>query len=82
MASITKRGEYWRAQILRKGFPPQFHTFDTKAEAEAWAPATESEMDQGRFVSRAEAERTTLAQALERYWTSVASQKRHPLQER
>ncbi|WP_321918428.1 tyrosine-type recombinase/integrase [Burkholderia cepacia] len=82
MASITKRGKYWRAQILRKGFPPQFHTFDTKAEAEAWARATESEMDQGRFVSRAEAERTTLAQALERYWTSVASQKRHPQQER
>ncbi|MGD9787571.1 MAG: hypothetical protein AB7U30_06420 [Sulfuricellaceae bacterium] len=82
MASITKRGSYWRAQVRRKGYPLQFHTFDTKAQAEAWVRQIENEMDRGIFVSRAEAERTTLAEALERYWQEVASQKRHPDQER
>lgn len=46
MASIIKRGNYWRTQIICKGF-----TFDTTVEAEARARATESEMDQGRFAS-------------------------------
>ncbi len=35
MASITKRGAYWRVQVRRKGYPPQAHTFDTKSKAEA-----------------------------------------------
>lgn len=82
MASITKRGSYWRAQVRRKGYPPQFHTFDTKAQADAWVRQIENEMDRGVFVSRAEAERTTLAEALERYWREIASKKRHPYQER
>ena len=66
MAAVTTRGKYWRAQIRRLGFPPQHKSFDTHAEAEAWARAAESQMDHGIFVSRAEAERTTLAEALER----------------
>ena len=37
MASISKRGRYWRAQIVRRGYPPQYRTFDTCAEAEAMA---------------------------------------------
>ncbi|AOK41833.1 site-specific integrase [Burkholderia vietnamiensis] len=82
MASITKRGRFWRAQIIRKGYPPQYRTFDTQAEAEAWARLYESEMDRGVFQSRTEAERTTLAEALDRYWREIASLKRHPRQER
>ena len=66
MATVTKRGKYWRAQIRRLGYPPQHKTFDTHAEAEAWARAVESEMDRGIFASRVEAERTTLAEALQR----------------
>jgi len=49
MATVTKRGKYWRAQIRRLGFPPQHKSFDTRAEAEAWARAAESEMDRGIF---------------------------------
>ncbi len=64
MASISKRGRYWRAQIVRRGYPPQYRTFDTRAEAEAWSRAMESEMDRGIFVSRVESEKTTLADAL------------------
>ena len=81
MATLTKRGNYWRAQVRRLGFPPQSKTFDTNAEAEAWARATESEMDRGIFVSRAEAERTTFAEALERYKTTISSRKAHPAQD-
>lgn len=82
MASITKRGKYWRAQIRRRGYPTQFRTFDTKALAEAWARQLESEMCRGVFKSREEAERTTFAEALERYWSEVASKKRFPKLER
>jgi len=81
MATITKRGKYWRAQVRRLGFPPQSKSFDTNAEAVAWARVTESEMDRGIFVSRVEAERTTFAEALRRYKTEVCSRKAHPAQE-
>ena len=27
----------WQAQIIRRGYERQYRTFDTKAEAEAWA---------------------------------------------
>lgn len=78
MASITKRGNYWRAQIRRAGFPEQFRTFDTRADAQAWARYVESEMDCGTFRSLGEAERTTLHQALDRYHREIGSRKRHP----
>lgn len=58
MASINRRGTYWRAQVRRKGYPLQSRSFDTKAEAEAWVRSVEGEMDRGIFVSRGEAENT------------------------
>lgn len=51
-------------------------TFDLKADAEVWARVIESEMDRGVFVSRAEAERTTLREALDRYEQEVSRVKR------
>ena len=36
MTSIRKRGRHWRAQMVRRGYSPQYRTFDTRAEAEAW----------------------------------------------
>jgi len=81
MATVTKRGKYWRAQVRRLGYPPQHKTFDTHAEAEAWARVVESEMDRGIFASRVEAERTTLAEALKRYKAEICSRKAHPAQE-
>jgi integrase len=47
--------------------PTTSKTFDTKLEAEKWAREIESEMDRGVFVSRSEAESTTLFDAIERY---------------
>jgi len=94
MATIRNRGEYqWEVQIRRKGYPAQRKTFETKADAQAWARMIESEMDRGVFVSRAEAERTLFSDLIDRYITEVTPKhkgaysevkrlealKRHPL---
>jgi len=62
VASINRRGNYWRAFVRRKGYPLASSTFDTKAEAESWARRIESEMDRSCFVDRTEAERNTLGE--------------------
>ena len=95
MATIRERGPYqWQAQILRKGQSSQYKTFNNKADAEKWARQTEAEMDRGHFVSRKEAENTTLVEALDRFereknkkgvqqYTSLVNVwKRHPLSKR
>jgi integrase len=77
MATFRKRGPYqWQAQVRKKGYPLQTKTFETKAGAEAWARATEHEMDQGLFVSRAEAESTTLGELLQRYLAEITPSKK------
>jgi integrase len=81
MAGIWKRGGYWRAEIRRVGYPSQWRTFDTKAEAEAWARRIESEMDRGIFVDRTEAERNTFGDLLQRYAEEVSSQKKGQAEE-
>ncbi len=81
MASITRRGGYWRAQVRRKGYPEQFATFDIRADADAWARDVENQMDRGIFRSLAEAEKTTLYEALDRYYREIGARKRHPAQE-
>ncbi|MDR1988235.1 MAG: tyrosine-type recombinase/integrase [Candidatus Peribacteria bacterium] len=68
MASIRKRGDYqWEVRIRRKGHPVTCKTFETRSDAERWAREIESEMDRGIYISRSEAESTTLAEALDRY---------------
>lgn len=82
MATITKRGPYqWRAQVRRHGYPAQSKTFNTKVEAEAWANMIESEMSRGVWISRSEAEATTLFEALKRYEKEVSSMKKGTAQE-
>jgi len=61
MATINKRGKHqWQAKTRRKGHPVQSKTFERKIDAEQWARDIENEMDRGVFVSRKEAENTTL----------------------
>lgn len=81
MAYISQRGEYWRAEVGRRGYKPVYRTFDTKQQAQQWARSTEAEMDSGAFVDRTQAERTTLTQALQRYQREIVPEKRHPYQE-
>lgn len=82
MASIRKRGQYqWEAQIRRRGYPAQSKTFNTRTEAEAWAKMIESEMLRGVWISRSEAEATTLYDALTRYEKEISSMKKGAVQE-
>lgn len=82
MATFRKRVGNWQAIIRRDGYPYQSKTFDTKAEAEAWAAIIESEMTRGVFVERKEAEQTTLDEALDRYEREVTLAKKGAPQER
>lgn len=76
MACFQKRSGAWRAIVKRKGYGVQTRTFDSKAAAEVWARQVEGEMDRGAFVSRAEAESTTLSETLDRYGREVSDKKR------
>lgn len=84
MAAIRKRlgpggRQVWQVQIIKKGHPAQYRTFDLKKGAEVWAKKVESGMDGGVFVPRTEAESTTLAAALKRYEKEVSSKSAGPL---
>ncbi|MDR5803474.1 site-specific integrase [Caballeronia sp. LZ001] len=82
MPTVRKRGQYqWEAQVRRRGYPAQSKTFTTKAEAEAWASMVESEMSRGVWVSRNEAEATTLYEALKRYEEEISLSKKGAAQE-
>lgn len=83
MATFQQRESgYWQAIIRRKGQPQQSQTFITKSDAEKWARQIENEIDRGVFVSRAEAEATTLYDALDRYEREVSKLKKGYEQER
>lgn len=76
MATIEKRGKYWRAKVRRQGFPEQTKSFDTRSHAEIWARDVEREMDRGFFLDRSEAERNTLGDLIERYVLEITPLKR------
>lgn len=65
----------------RKGFPSLSATFDTKAEAQLWTAEIEGDMSRARFVDMWEAERTALAEALDRYAREITSSKKGAKQE-
>lgn len=68
MATIEKRGPYqFRAKIRRKGQETITKTFTSKKNAEAWARKKESEIERNVYISTAEAEKTTLSEAIDRY---------------
>lgn len=77
MTTITnRRANIWQAKVRRWGYPRVSKTFDTKAKAERWARMVKSEMDDGVFVSRKEAESTTLEEALKRYKKEITPYKK------
>ena len=59
MASIRNRNGVWQARITRKGQEPVSKSFTTRHDAERWARQIETQIDQGRFVSLKQDERTT-----------------------
>ena len=77
MATFEQRESgWWQAKVRRKGYPSQSRTFGKKADAEAWARSVENEIDRGVFVSKNEAERTTFADAADRYRREILPSKR------
>ena len=76
MATIEKRGPFWRVKIRRTGLPAQTRTFDNRTQAQQWARGVESEIDKGIVVDRRIAQRLSLAEVLERYRREVTPTKR------
>lgn len=82
MATIRLRGPFqWQAIVKRKGYANQVRTFNTRRDADRWARGVEAELDRGVFVSRREAEETSLAEAIERYRMEVTPSKKGAQQE-
>lgn len=69
MANLRKRGKRWRAEVYRRGVR-ESQSFDTKAEAAAWALQREAEVT-GRATPR-----RALGDALRRYQRDVTPTKR------
>ena len=76
MATIEKRGQFWRVKIRRTGLPAQTRTFNSKTDAQQWSSGVESEIDKGIVVDRRVAQRFSLAEVLERYRREVTPTKR------
>ncbi|WP_411887408.1 tyrosine-type recombinase/integrase [Hydrocarboniphaga effusa] len=78
MATFRKRGERWRAEIVRKG-KRESQTFDTKAQARAWADEVEGEILSGKDGHRLT--KKTLSDALAQYSRDVSPTKEGALWE-
>ena len=78
MASISRRGGRWFAQVRRKGHPHQHKTFKTRREAVAWATAREVEMAASITMSGAKLSTATvsLGDLIRRYLAEVTPTKR------
>ncbi|EED96755.1 phage integrase family protein, partial [Burkholderia multivorans CGD1] len=72
MATYTKRGGVWRAQVRRKGVSMS-ETFASKADAVAWATRIEHEINVGKLTPGT---KHTLADALREYEKRVSPTKR------
>lgn len=78
MATISERynreGQLigWQVKVRKRGYPMLVKTFDRKADAQAWATVTESEMVRAVYVDRTKAERTTFKDAIDSYIAEVA----------
>lgn len=77
MATIRKLRGKWQAMVRRKGIAPRAKSFEKKADAERWARELEAEVDRcGWLADTRTAEKTTLADILERYRNEISPTKR------
>lgn len=70
MASYRKRGKTWRAEVARGGIR-ESSSFDTKAEAVAWATKLEAEIDAGKRRSYSKIPKT-LSDGFDEYLAKVS----------
>jgi len=76
MASIRQRSGVWQAQVRRLGYPTEVKSFSSKTDAQAWARAIESAMDQGSHQNTHSAKNILLKDLLQRYMEEVTPSKR------
>ena len=83
MASIAKRGPVWRAMVRRRG-ESLTATFDTRADAEAWAARQEARILSGATAAqiRATPSSLTVADLLSRYAQEVCPSYKSGAQDR
>ena len=71
----------WKALVRKRGYPAAIKTFRVKRDAEDWARGVEDEMVRGIYIRRSNAERLTVAAALDRYKLEVSPTKKASTQE-
>jgi len=75
MATFTKRGLTWRAEIRKQGIR-ESATFDTKQQAKAWAVQREAEIQKNAVNNKSTYLPHTLEEALQKYLKEVTPTKR------
>lgn len=76
MATIERRGERWRVQIRKAGYPAVNRTFSRKADAIAFARETEISMERGAYLAGRGADTMTVRDACLRYIDKEARRER------
>jgi integrase len=83
MATISKQGAKWKAQIRRRGLGCATRSFTKKADAEAWARATEAGIEAGTYTAKpkedaatSDPKQVTLTKLMERYRDEVTVNKK------
>ncbi len=70
----------WKAIIRTTGWHTDIKTFRLKRDAQDWARTTEDEMVRGVYIRRTTADRTILADAVDRYIREVTPTKEESTQ--
>ena len=70
MASISKRGGRYHAQVRKSGYPPLTKTFSSLTTAKRWASTTEADMERNLHVVIPD--KTLLEELLDRYEKEVS----------
>ena len=70
MATYVRRGDKWLVRVIKKGFPRQNKTFDTKEDGKRWATAVEAAMDAGTFNDNKADLAVTLGELIQRFLDS------------
>jgi integrase len=76
MASIRQRAGTWQVRVLRKGFPAEARSFETRSECVKWAREIESNMDRGCHQTQLDADQLLLHGILQRYMEEVSPTKK------
>lgn len=76
MASIRQRDGKWQARVIRKGYPAETKSFDTRAQAARWAREIEGSIDRRVHQSYGDIDTLPLRELMARYVAEVSPTKR------